>query len=215
MEFWPADVCEEFLPPHCPLEMDVRWIPYPLGTSSPQLEPPRALPSMGRVTEYALKGCKPGGGLSEGVLGILGPGRKRLLLCWLLEQHDWKVTSKLLDLTLSLAVSLGMVSGRQADCHPKELKEGFPYTWTLCLTLCFRAYRNSGTQSGRDSLPSRVLWVGLSGESIGRPWRNGPLPQARTYIWPSEFRRSVTKSTPMCDQGLWGTGRGTSLPAGR
>ncbi len=145
-----------------------------------QLEPPRALPSRGRVTEYVLKGCKPGGGLSEGVLGILGPGRKRLLLCWLLEQHDRKVTSKLLDLTLSLAVSLGMVSRRQADCHHKELKEGFPYTWTLCLTLCFRAYRNSGTHGGRDSLPSRVLWVGLSGESIGRPWRNGPLPQART-----------------------------------
>ncbi len=50
-----------------------------LGTSSPQLEPPRALPSreeQGLVTKYALKGCKPGGGLSEGVLGKLGPGEE-------------------------------------------------------------------------------------------------------------------------------------------
>ncbi len=40
-----------------------------------------------------------------------------------------KVTPELLDLTLSLAICLGMVSREQADCHPKELKEGFPYTW--------------------------------------------------------------------------------------
>ncbi len=50
-----------------------------LGTSSPQLEHPRALPpgeERRLETEYALECCKPGDGLSEGVLGILGPGEE-------------------------------------------------------------------------------------------------------------------------------------------
>ncbi len=55
---------------------------------------------------------------------------------------------------------------------------------------------------------------------MGRPFRGINLHalekrSTSTHVWPSEFGRSVMKSTPMCDQGLWGTGRGTSLPAGR
>ncbi len=44
-----------------------------LGTNSPQLEPPKALPSTGRVgliAEYALEGDQASGVLSEGVLCI-------------------------------------------------------------------------------------------------------------------------------------------------
>ncbi len=36
----------------------------------------------------------------------------------------------------------------------------------------------------------------------------------RMHVLPSEGGRSVTKSTPRCDQGRFGTGSGRSLPAG-
>ncbi len=37
----------------------------------------------------------------------------------------------------------------------------------------------------------------------------------RMHVLPSEGGRSVTKSTPRCDQGRFGTGSGRSLPAGK
>ncbi len=38
---------------------------------------------------------------------------------------------------------------------------------------------------------------------------------SRMHVLPSEGGRSVTKSTPRCDQGRFGTGSGRSLPAGK
>ncbi len=115
---WPMNICEKFVPPHCTLEMDMCWVPYPLALSEPEVHRwklwglLRPGEEWGLETEYALKWCKAGGGLSEGVLGILCPGEESAPAVLIVRAVRRKVTSELLDLTLSLAICLGMVSGR-------------------------------------------------------------------------------------------------------
>ncbi|XP_016397843.1 netrin receptor DCC-like, partial [Sinocyclocheilus rhinocerous] len=68
----------------------------------------------GLVTKYALERCESGGVLSEGVLCILGPWEEAGPAVLVILAVCPDVTPEFLDLALSLAVSLGMITGGQA-----------------------------------------------------------------------------------------------------
>lgn len=84
-----------------------------LGTSWPQLEPLMALLSTGRVGAGS-RVCAGAAVLSEGILSILGPREESAPAVLVVVTACWEVTSKLLDLSLSL----GMVARGQAYRDP-------------------------------------------------------------------------------------------------
>lgn len=59
-------------------------------------------------------------------------------------------------------------------------------------------------------------------KAVGRPLRGISLQAlenlsmvTRIHVLPSEGGRSVTKSTPRCDQGRCGMGSGSNFPVGK
>ncbi len=95
-------------------------VPYSLALPEPiihswhlrQLSRPRE--EQGLVAEHALKGREAGGVMPEGVLCILGPREEAAPAVLVPVAVCPEVTSEFLDLTLSLAIRLGMVAGGQA-----------------------------------------------------------------------------------------------------
>ncbi len=78
---------------------------------------------------------------------------------------------------------------------------------------------SSGIPKYRNTWLNRVSAVSMA---VGRPLRGrrrqlfeNLSTMTRIHVLPSEGGRSVMKSTPRCDQGRFGTGRGRSLPDGR
>ncbi len=100
------------------------WVPHSLARSESVvyswnlrgLSCPRK--ELGLVAEYPLKGREAGGVLSEGVLCILGPWEETAPAILIFLAVCLEVTSLFLDLPLSLAVRLWMVTGRQAHSEP-------------------------------------------------------------------------------------------------
>ncbi len=82
IEVRPAGICKGLVSPHCLLEVDMGWVPDSLAR--PELvvhswnvkrffHPGE---QRGLVAEYAVQRCESRGGLPEGVLCILGPGKE-------------------------------------------------------------------------------------------------------------------------------------------
>ncbi len=69
----------------------------------------------GLVAEYALERGESCGGLPEGVLCILGPGKETVSAVLVVMAVGPEIPPNFLYLPLSLAVGLGVVSGGQAD----------------------------------------------------------------------------------------------------
>ncbi len=100
---------------------------------------------------------------------------------------------------------------------PSRWRKAF-HTWEI----------NSGprTETISSGIPKFLkTWVNSSSavsRAVGNPRRGINLQASekrstatRIHVWPADLGKSVTKSTPMCDQGRRGMGRGTSLPTGR
>jgi hypothetical protein len=128
------------MPPHCLLEMHVSRVPYPLALMEPVIDSwnlrglTRPREEWRLKTQDTLKGGEPSGGLPKEILGVISPGEELAPAVLVLVVIGPQVPSNLLDLPLSLAVTLRVVSRRQADRNPEEPEERFPHSrdelWT-------------------------------------------------------------------------------------
>ncbi len=120
IEVRPAGICKGLVSPHCLLEVDMGWVPDSLAR--PELvvhswnvkrffHPGE---QRGLVAEYAVQRCESRGGLPEGVLCILGPGKETVPTVLVVIAVGQDIPLNFLNLPLSLAIGLGVVSGGQA-----------------------------------------------------------------------------------------------------
>lgn len=79
------------------------------------------------VPEYALKRGKADGHLPEGVLCILGPQEEAVSTVLVVITVGPEISPYLLDLLLSLAIGLGVISREEVDGDVEEFEEGCLY----------------------------------------------------------------------------------------